>query len=191
VLIGVLSDTHQPNDRQTIWDELHTAFKGVDLILHGGDIHAPRILDALEEIAPVIAARGNHDVGWNDRRIKEIQFVDAEGLRIGITHAIEPENRPIDVLRRMYYKDVPIDIMVSGDSHIERLDYRDGVLQMNPGSPTLSHHWSTRLGTVGLIDIGPDRRVEARIVRIGETEGKKNPGVEFSFTPETGVVRLG
>ena len=80
--------------------------------------------------------------------------------------------------------------VISGDSHIERMDYREGVLQLNPGSPTLPHHQSTRLGSVGLLDIGSSH-LEARIIRLGETEGRPNPCVEFSFTRATGVIRLG
>ena len=36
-----------------------------------------------------------------------------------------------------------------------------------------------------------DGRVEARIVKLGETEGRRNPGIEYTYTPETGVIRLG
>ena len=188
--IGVISDTHQPSDRRTLWDEIHSAFAGVDLILHSGDIIAPKVLDWLQEIAPVLAARGNHDFDWDDPRMEEVQRLEVEGLRIGMTHAIEPENRPIEVLLHRYFLDKPMDIMISGDSHIERMDYRDGVLQINPGSPTLPHHQSTRLGTVGLLDIGVGH-LAAQIIRLGETPGRPNPGVEFSFTRATGVIRLG
>ena len=61
--IGLISDTHQPSDQPTLWDEVYTVFKGVDLILHGGDIVLPRVLDWLGDIAPVLAARGNNDLG--------------------------------------------------------------------------------------------------------------------------------
>jgi len=188
--IGILSDTHQPLDQKTIWDEIHVAFAGVDLILHSGDIVSRKILDQLQVIAPVLAARGNHDFDWDDERMEDVQWVEAEGRRIGMTHAIEPEDRPIEVLRDLYFAGQPIDIMISGDSHIERMDYRDGVLQINPGSPTLPHHQSTRLGSVALLEIEGDR-LEARIIRLGEHAGKPNPCREFHFTPETGVVRLG
>lgn len=187
--IGILSDTHQPSDRKTIWDEIRVAFAGVDLILHAGDIVSPKILDQLEDIAPVIAARGNHDWDWDDYRMQDVQWIDAAGLRIAMTHAIEPEHRPIEVLRDLYFSGQPMDIMISGDSHIERMDFRDGVLQINPGSPTLPRHQSTRLGSVALLEIEGDR-LEAQIIRLGHLEGLPNPCREFRFTRETGVVRL-
>jgi len=49
---------------------------------------------------------------------------------------------------------------------------------MNTGSPTHPHLWSTRLGTVGLLDLTPSK-LEARIVRLGESAGLSNPGQEF------------
>ena len=37
--IGLISDTHIPEARASLWDQVYTAFQGVDLIIHGGDIH--------------------------------------------------------------------------------------------------------------------------------------------------------
>ena len=190
MLIGLISDTHQPSEQATLWDEIHTVFKGVDLILHGGDIQHPMVLDWLQEIAPVLAVRGNNDFDWDDPRMQDIQWLEVDGLRIGMTHAIEPEDRPIEILRQYYFDNERLDIMISGDTHMERIDYRDGVLQINSGSPTQPHLWSTRLGTVGLLEIGGGK-LEARIIRLGETEGRRNPGVEYSFTRETGVIQHG
>jgi uncharacterized protein len=175
--IGLLSDTHLPNERRTLWDEVRSAFEGVDLILHAGDIVHPMVLDWLEEIAPVLAAEGNNDFSWTDPRVAPIQVVDAEGWRIAMVHDMEPEDRPIDFLIGRYLNNEPADIIVTGHTHFERLDLREGVLQMNPGSPTFPHLQSTRLGTIGLLDLGPGR-LEARIVRLGDTQDRPNPGVE-------------
>ncbi len=169
--------------------EIHTAFEGVDLIMHGGDIVHPVVLDWLEEIAPVVAARGNNDIGWDDPRMRDLQVVDVEGYRIAMLHDMEPEDRPIAELRDRYLDGEHADVIVTGDTHFERMDYRDGVLQINSGSPTLPHHWSYRLGTVALLGI-EGGELSARITRLGETEGLRNPGVEYSYTRETGVVRL-
>ena len=149
MLIGLISDTHLPSEQRTPWDEVRTAFRDVELILHAGDITHPMVLDWLEEIAPVLAARGNNDVGWQDPRVKDLQLLDIEGLRLAMVHDMEPETRPIDELRRRHLGGEHADIMVTGDTHFERIDCRDGVLQINSGSATLPHHWSTRLGTVG------------------------------------------
>ena len=190
MLIGLISDTHQPSDQPTLWEEVYAVFKGVDLILHGGDIVLPRVLDWLEDIAPVLAARGNNDLGWDDARMKPVQWLAIDGWRIAMTHIMRREERPIAELRNLYLGGEHADVMITGDSHRERLDFREGVLQINSGSPTLPHHKSTRLGTVGLLEIGPEK-LEARIVRLGETDGRPNPGVEYSFARGSGVVCLG
>lgn len=189
--IGLISDTHQPNDVKHLWPEVYEAFAGVDLILHGGDINDPVVLDWLEEIAPTLACRGNNDIGWSDPRMTDTVVLELEGLRLAMRHDMEPESRPIDELLGRYWGGERYDILIAGDTHFELIDHRDGVLQLNSGSPTLPHHWSTRLGTVGLLEIGDGRVIEARMVRLGHTEGRPNPGIEYHFTPETGVLRLG
>jgi putative phosphoesterase len=188
--IGLLSDTHLPGERRTLWDEVRTAFQGVDLVLHGGDIVAPMVLDWLEEIAPVLAAAGNNDYGWRDPRMAPVQWLEVGGWRLAMIHDMEPEERPIADLCKSYLKGERADVIVTGHTHFERLDYREGVLQINPGSPTYPHLTSTRLGTVGILELDSGS-LDARIVRLGETEGRRNPGVEYVFSLATGIQSLG
>jgi len=187
--IGVISDTHMPYGGIALWDEVDVAFRGVDLILHAGDIVHPLVLDRLQEIAPVLAARGNNDYGIVDSRIEDKQVLELHGRRLVMVHDMEPEDRPIEYLRRAYLTDMPADIIVTGHTHVERLDFREGVLQLNPGSATLPHLQKYRLGTVALLDWS-ERGIEARVLRLGHSEGLPNPGVEYSFSAATGVVRL-
>ena len=164
-----------------------TVFEGIDLIMHGGDIQHLIVLDGLEEVAPVIAAPATTTTAGTTLACGTSS--GSMSTAIGMTHAIEPEDRPIEILRKYYFDNEHIDITISGDTHMERIDYRDGVLQISSGNPTQPHIWSTRLGTVGLIEIGRGK-LDARIIRLGETEGRHNPGVECSFTRETGVICL-
>jgi putative phosphoesterase len=187
--IGIVSDTHMPGGLQEMWDEVRVAFEGVDLIFHSGDIVLPTVLDQLEAWAPVVAALGNNDFGMRDPRVAETQWLDIEGFRVAMVHDMEPEDEPIDVLCRRYLGGERADVMVTGHTHFERMDFRDGVLQVNSGSPVHPHLWSTRLGTVAILDLEPGS-LRAKIVRIGETEGLRNPGIEYEFDGET-VHRLG
>jgi putative phosphoesterase len=182
--IGILSDTHMPAELRVLYEEVRIAFEGVDLILHAGDINNLVVLDQLEEWAPVLAVRGNHDRGLVDRRLDDHQRLDIEGYRLVMVHDMEPEDDPIDDLCRRYLRGKRPDIMVTGHTHFERLDYREGVLQVNSGSPVQPHLRSTRMGTVAVLDIEPGQ-VRARIVRIGETPDKPNPGVEQFFDGAT------
>lgn len=175
--IGLISDTHLPRFVRTM-DELGpqtAAFLAtVDLILHGGDIIVPEVLDWLEQFAPVIAATGNND-HFIDPRMQPRQFLDAEGWQIGMAHDLEPETRPLEeISRRAFGRQV--DILVGGDSHYEHIRWQGGQLLINSGSPILPHHYETRLGTVGLLDLTPET-IHAEILVLGETPDKRNPGV--------------
>lgn len=181
--IGLVTDTHLPSTIRDLWDEVRVAFAGADLILHGGDIVSPRVLDWLEAIAPTLAARGNNDSGWDDPRVEDVQRLHLEGWRIAMVHDMEPEERPIADLTQQYLHGEPADIIITGHTHFERLDYREGVLQINSGSATHPHLWSTRLGTVGVLDIAPGS-ITAHILRLGESPELKNPGRELFFDLE-------
>jgi putative phosphoesterase len=178
--IGLITDTHLPAELKRLWAEVHEAFRGVDLIWHGGDIVLPSVLDELEEIAPTFAARGNNDVGWKDPRVAYTQRLEVHGVRLAMVHDMEPEDEPIDVLIDQYLGGIGADVIVTGHTHFERIEFRDGVVQVNSGSAVHPHLWSTRLGTVGIVEVDSSG-VRAEIVRLGETEGRRNPGIPYRF----------
>src|SRR5439155_17711394 len=64
--IGVISDTHG-----LLRPEALRALRGVDLIVHAGDVGSAEVLDALRAIAPVVAVRGNNDRGAWARKLRE------------------------------------------------------------------------------------------------------------------------
>lgn len=174
--IGLVSDTHLPNEIRSLGDlgkPIEDFLSTVDLILHGGDIVTPGVLDYLEQFAPVVAAQGNHDQ-FADDRLSPVQFLTLEGWRIAMCHDL-PEDEPVQHLRSRHFRSDEIDIMIGGHTHYERLQYREGAIIMNSGSPIFPQHKMTRLGTAGLIEImGDDLRAE--IVLLGETDGRPNPG---------------
>ncbi len=163
--IGLISDTHIPEAGPDIPRQVFDVFDGVDLILHAGDTHVIEVLDWLEAIAPVFGARGNGDVPHlsnknrpglpDDPRVKDARVLEIEQLKVGLIHGFPlPEEVPwrtMDELLNMYF-DGPVDVVVCGDTHEARIDYRFGVLIVNPGSPTLPNQMS-KLGHVGLLDI--------------------------------------
>ena len=87
----------------------------------------------------------------------------------------------MEYLRKFYLQGEHADIMVTGHTHFEKLTYREEVLQINSGSPIHPHLWSTRLGTVGLLDITRSQ-VDARVIKLGETPDLRNPGQELFLT---------
>ena len=173
--IGLLTDTHLPGMIRHL-DELGpepgSFFSTVDLILHGGDLTSPIVLDWLEQFAPVLCATGNNDP-IPDPRSKEVQVIEVEGWRIGMVHDLRADHRPISDLQQSF--ETPVDIMVCGHTHRERLEQREGVLLLNSGSPTFPWNKELRLGTVGLLELSPEE-LHAEIVVLGHTPDKPNPG---------------
>ena len=124
----------------------------VDIILHGGDLTSPIVLDWCEQFAPVICSTGNNDP-IPDPRMNDTQILEVEGWTVGMIHSMEGQFRPVTDLQDLFPRKV--DIMVSGHTHQERLEYRDGIVLVNSGSVTFPHHKEVRLGTVGLLTIKP------------------------------------
>jgi putative phosphoesterase len=121
VLIGVISDTHG-----LLRPEAVSALRGVERIIHAGDIGAPEILTALAEIAPVTAVRGNNDKGAWAQSIPPTQVVDAAGVLIYVVHDVGELD--LDPGAGGFA------VVVAGHSHRPRTELRDGVLWFNPGS---------------------------------------------------------
>ena len=174
--IGLISDTHLPQLLHSL-DELGPqpgeSLSDVDLILHGGDITVPAVLDWCEQFAPVLAVRGNNDI-FDDPRMGERQFIDVDGYRIGMSHELRPESRPIGEILTSSLDGEWVDVLIGGDTHVERLEYRDDVLLINPGSPSLPHHLSTRLGGMAVLEVQP-YRLAVEILALGPSDGARNP----------------
>jgi len=119
--VGIISDTHG-----LLRPEVEEYLSGVDHILHAGDIGNPDIIAALRRIAPITAIRGNVDTGaWAD------EFPETETLRLA--------GRTIYMLHdlKALRTDPPalgIEVVVSGHSHIPKVETLSGVLYLNPGS---------------------------------------------------------
>ena len=125
MLIGLIADTHIPRDAKVLPPQVKDAFRGADLILHAGDIYVPKVLDELEKIAPVLAARGNGDWKFpSDRRLKDSHVLDINGFRLGLTHIIAYPELPYYPLDRTMEKEFGgrVDIAVFGDVEVEGVE---------------------------------------------------------------------
>ncbi len=166
VRIGLISDTHIPRDAKMLPPHVAAAFRGIDLILHAGDIYDQAVLDELDEIAPVLAARGNGDCNFpTDRRVEDSHTFDVAGISLGVTHGLAyPRSAKYlhEVMQRQFGRRV--DVIVVGDTHVAIAEMFDGIHFVNPGSPTLPRNLY-ELGTVGLLDI-TGGAVEAHIVQL-------------------------
>ena len=121
IRIGLISDTHN-----LLRPEARTALKGVDHIIHAGDICDAQVLAELEAIAPVTAVRGNNDRGSWAEGLQERVRVEFGGVRVYIVHDLQD----LDVAPET----AGIKVVVSGHSHRPLMKMENGVLYMNPGS---------------------------------------------------------
>ena len=162
--IGLISDTHIPEARKTLWPQIYDAFADVDMIFHAGDIHELYVLDELEKMAPVYAARGNGEDGSGGRpvqpedpRVKYAWTLLLEGLWVGLTHYVPvPERPPNFTLERWierFFPERTPDVIVFGDTHRECIEEVNGILCVNPGSPTYPHNYDTQFGTIGFLEL--------------------------------------
>ncbi|PWF45527.1 metallophosphoesterase family protein [Massilia glaciei] len=121
VRIGVISDTHAQ-----LRHEATFFLQGSDYLIHAGDICDPGILDQLRAIAPLTVVMGNNDKGaWADR-LKETEFLQIGATLIYVIHDIA--RLDIDPVA------AGVHAVVAGHSHKPRVEERDGVLFVNPGS---------------------------------------------------------
>lgn len=119
--IGVISDTHG-----LIRPEAVEALRGVEHILHAGDVGDPAILGQLRKIAPVTAIRGNIDRSGPCSRLPETELVELGGCSIYIVHDVH--DLDLDPVA------AGILVVVSGHSHNPLIEWKKGVLYFNPGS---------------------------------------------------------
>jgi putative phosphoesterase len=172
-----------------------SAFRNVDVILHGGDIHELRVLDQLSEVAETYSARGNGEDGsggrpivGDDPRLRRSWVLDLAGVRVGLTHDMPipelPPHLTVARWRNLRFADAPLDIVVYGHSHVERIDIADATLCVNPGSPTYPHNLQTQLGTIGFLDIEPGW-VQASIWQLTEGDPTRSARMKVGV-PITG-----
>lgn len=119
--IGVISDTHG-----LLRPEAIAALRGVEHILHAGDVGDPAILDELRRIAQLTAIRGNIDRSGPCAHLPTIELIELNGRSIYMLHDVhELDLDPVAA---------GIQVVISGHSHKPLINWKKGVLYFNPGS---------------------------------------------------------
>jgi putative phosphoesterase len=140
-MIGVISDTHgllRPGALE--------ALRGVEHILHAGDVGDASILDSLRNLAPVTAIRGNIDVGGPCSHLPATEVVTLDGHTFYMLH--DRQALDLDPMAAGF------SAVISGHSHKPLIEWRHGVLYMNPGSAG-PRRFSLPV-SIGLLTIGAD-----------------------------------
>src|SRR5262245_16746430 len=140
--LGVISDTHG------LFDEaIPSIFKGVDAIIHAGDIGKIEVIERLEQIAPVLAVEGNNDSFgvYPEERIE-----DCADYLILIRH-IFGELHQLRKADRERIKNLRPDLVVFGHSHRPYNAMLGETILFNPGSAGPRRFLLPR--TVGLLSL--------------------------------------
>jgi len=121
VRIGVISDTHDLLRPGAV-----AALRGVDHILHAGDICGSAVLHSLGELAKTTAVRGNNDHGAWAAELQESAALQLDNVSIFMLHDLSQLD--IDPVVAGF------NVVISGHSHRPLIETRDKVLFFNPGS---------------------------------------------------------
>ena len=118
MIVGVISDTHGYLDPRAL-----EALRGVEAIIHAGDVGSIAILGQLGELAPWYAVQGNNDVPLGGLGLPERLDIKLDGCLIHVVHEL-PRAAPRP----------GASVVVFGHSHIPVVEERRGVLYLNPGA---------------------------------------------------------
>ncbi len=178
--LGVLADTHIPDRVPELDPRLLQRFEEarVAAILHAGDVSVPRVLEQLEEIAPVYAVKGNRDI-FALRQLPMQVRLNIEGYSIGLAHGHGSFTRyTIDRLHRSMYGRLveryirrmllafpDVDVIVFGHLHVPCNFHIRRKLLFNPGST--SYPWPRgEPATFGLLYLEQGRLPSGEILEL-------------------------
>jgi uncharacterized protein len=130
-LAAVIADTHMPRRTRTLPEGLISHLQRADLILHAGDLMDPSLLEELAGYAPTRAVRGNLDPP--ETGLPETLEFEFGGVRVAMTHDSGTKRGRRSRMQRRFPE---ARVVVFGHSHIPWLEDQDGLLLLNPGSPT-------------------------------------------------------
>lgn len=155
MVIAVISDTH--NNKSSI-TRLKESVENVDAIIFLGDGESDLIEITKGFEGEVYAVRGNCDVS---NRNPEEQIIEIKGVRIFMCHGHRYSVKY--GYNSIFYraKELDVDIVLFGHSHLPIIEEQDGLILMNPGSAS---HCVGRLNkTIGFIDIVDEKQPIAYI----------------------------
>jgi uncharacterized protein len=144
--IGLISDTHMPERCRSLPPAVFTLLRGVDLVLHAGDVGELWVLDRLSALAPVVAVHGNDETAEAQRELPYQQVIALAAQRILLTHAHYPDRaeelaarrsdswEPILERRAAMGRRAGAGIVVFGHTHVPMARPCGDVLLVNPGA---------------------------------------------------------
>lgn len=134
MLVAAIADTHLPRGARRLPEACLELLRRADLILHAGDLLAVSVLEELRTLGPPVhAVHGNADEPALRALLPKELVVEAEGLRIGMTHVPGPRVGREERLSRRFPGCAAV---VYGHTHVPQVERHGDVWILNPGSPT-------------------------------------------------------
>ena len=177
---ALVADTHVPDRviglHPDLLEKLQTAHP--DVILHAGDVCTKPVLEALGQIAPVYAVRGNRDwFGYNKLPVQ--QTLEVGGVKVTVLHghgsltnyfrdkwAFVVEGYQLErYIRQMEPHIGDARVVVFGHTHRPVMENRGNVLYFNPGSAAFT---PSRRGfpSFGLLKVYPQGVIKGEFVSL-------------------------
>jgi len=170
--IGVVGDTHIPEQSLMLPARVGEVLRGVDVILHVGDICELNVLEELQETYTLTFAVWGEDDSKEVRRyLDEKRVVQLGDRRVAMIHGhqySESANKGRRGLRHLFsrspksgslldflvgqFAGEAVDAIVFGHTHEPKVSRHKGVLLFNPGAAMPGHRPS-----VGILEIDSDR----------------------------------
>jgi putative phosphoesterase len=158
VRLGVIADTHG------IYDcGIEEHFSGVTAIVHAGDIGDRAVIEALENIAPVVAVSGNVDEYERSGFPRQI-VTRWNGKKIAVRHVLYEKGKLTKDATSWLDAHQP-DVCIFGHSHRPTISSYGRTLLFNPGSAG-PKRFSLPRG-IGLLTIAR-KKVLPRLIKLSD-----------------------
>jgi uncharacterized protein len=162
IKIGVISDTHISGKNYELPEKILEAFKGVEMVIHAGDILDLSVLESIKRACKnVKAVAGNMDSEETKKILPEKEIIAVGKHRIGIAHGYGHPSGLTAVMERIFKGDA-VDVIVFGHSHTPFNEKKGKILFFNPGSPT--DKIFAPFNSYGILEVND--KIEGRIIKL-------------------------
>jgi putative phosphoesterase len=153
-IVGLISDTHIPARANRIPKRVFEIFEHADFIIHAGDLVELKVIDELEQIAPVLAVQGNMDGPEIANALPTLDSLKVFDWKITVGHDLSTLHNSDKIEEIVKHNDS--NVFVYGHTHVSSIRWEGPSLFINPGSPTDPvSYLSTQ--SVGLLKITRER----------------------------------
>jgi len=162
IRVGIVADTHGLFD-----PAVRRLFKGVDLIIHAGDVGDHSVIEQLRQIAPVTAVSGNVD---DEERsgLPSQALLELAGCRIAVRHILYAGGK-LTKDGRTFIETTRPDLCIFGHTHQPKVEWFGETLLFNPGSAGPQRFKLPR--AVGILEL-KGGKVKHRHIELKSQSGK-------------------